>query len=41
MKNTITKLKEEKAKQGLSSKNDHELASLTDKLHKATAVLAD
>ncbi|CAG8575076.1 5420_t:CDS:2 [Gigaspora margarita] len=39
LNNTITKLKEEKAKQGLSPKNDHELASLTNKLHEETAAL--
>ncbi|CAG8770003.1 18037_t:CDS:1, partial [Gigaspora rosea] len=39
--NTISKLKEEKAKKGLSSMKEYELANLTDKLHEETAALAD
>ncbi|CAG8820935.1 6772_t:CDS:1, partial [Gigaspora rosea] len=39
--NIISKLKKEKAKKGLSSVKEYELANLTDKLHKETAALAD
>ncbi|CAG8803486.1 885_t:CDS:2, partial [Gigaspora rosea] len=39
--NTVSKLKEEKAKKGLSSVKEDELANLINKLHEETAALAD
>ncbi|CAG8525559.1 25279_t:CDS:2 [Gigaspora rosea] len=41
LNNTISKLKEEKTKKGLSAGKEYELANLTNKLHEETAALAD